>query len=333
MAEYGLYGAMVRHSLPLPESILKSSRDSEESNSCAPWLLGKYHFFYSLFIKFNTIVNNKLFLKFDSFIYKGMHRKSLEAADKLKDYGHITDDDDDDDDNDIDGRGGNSNREFLRDGGNISCGDTSRPNTPRSSPHKLNNISGQISSSRLNFCDGKSPPSSPSSTSSVIEVVGKSSSSSIKCNNKRQRNSDTIIKSTKQRRENHNHRSQQHQQQQQNEQHHRNKWNVNSIGNHHHIVESSSSQQQQQQVPTSSQLNFIDLYAKCRAESLGGQQTIRTVNESMMIGLSSGHHHHNLHNHFNSIARTNSRHQTDTINNNNNNNNSVCNNLGASSLS
>lgn len=42
MAEYGLYGAMVRHSLPLPESILKSNRDSEEENSCAPWLLGKY---------------------------------------------------------------------------------------------------------------------------------------------------------------------------------------------------------------------------------------------------------------------------------------------------
>ncbi|XP_063227018.1 visual system homeobox 2-like [Bacillus rossius redtenbacheri] len=52
MAEYGLYGAMVRHSLPLPETILKSAK---ESNECvAPWLLG-------------------------------MHRKSLEAADQLKD--------------------------------------------------------------------------------------------------------------------------------------------------------------------------------------------------------------------------------------------------------
>ncbi|KAJ4429701.1 hypothetical protein ANN_21903 [Periplaneta americana] len=37
MAEYGLYGAMVRHSLPLPETILKSAK---ESNECvAPWLL------------------------------------------------------------------------------------------------------------------------------------------------------------------------------------------------------------------------------------------------------------------------------------------------------
>lgn len=40
MAEYGLYGAMVRHSLPLPESILKSAKEGDMS-SCAPWLLGK----------------------------------------------------------------------------------------------------------------------------------------------------------------------------------------------------------------------------------------------------------------------------------------------------
>ncbi|KAJ6221176.1 hypothetical protein RDWZM_006988 [Blomia tropicalis] len=62
MAEYGLYGAMVRHSLPLPESILKS-KEVDETNSCAPWLLG-------------------------------MHRKSLEAADKLKDYGNEGSEDD-----------------------------------------------------------------------------------------------------------------------------------------------------------------------------------------------------------------------------------------------
>ncbi|XP_015834596.1 visual system homeobox 2 isoform X5 [Tribolium castaneum] len=51
MAEYGLYGAMVRHSLPLPETILKSAKENE---CVAPWLLG-------------------------------MHRKSLEAAQHLKD--------------------------------------------------------------------------------------------------------------------------------------------------------------------------------------------------------------------------------------------------------
>ncbi|XP_055529469.1 homeobox protein aristaless-like isoform X2 [Wyeomyia smithii] len=50
MAEYGLYGAMVRHSLPLPETILKSAKENE---SVAPWLLG-------------------------------MHKKSLEAAETLK---------------------------------------------------------------------------------------------------------------------------------------------------------------------------------------------------------------------------------------------------------
>ncbi|XP_055593338.1 visual system homeobox 2-like isoform X2 [Uranotaenia lowii] len=50
MAEYGLYGAMVRHSLPLPDTILKSAKENE---SVAPWLLG-------------------------------MHKKSLEAAEALK---------------------------------------------------------------------------------------------------------------------------------------------------------------------------------------------------------------------------------------------------------
>uniref|UniRef100_A0A673WLX4 Visual system homeobox 2 n=1 Tax=Salmo trutta TaxID=8032 RepID=A0A673WLX4_SALTR len=40
MAEYGLYGAMVRHSIPLPESILKSAKNGI-MDSCAPWLLGK----------------------------------------------------------------------------------------------------------------------------------------------------------------------------------------------------------------------------------------------------------------------------------------------------
>ncbi|XP_055716812.1 visual system homeobox 2-like isoform X3 [Phlebotomus papatasi] len=55
MAEYGLYGAMVRHSLPLPETILKSAKENE---CVAPWLLGMEE--------------------------KCMHRKSLEAAEALK---------------------------------------------------------------------------------------------------------------------------------------------------------------------------------------------------------------------------------------------------------
>ena len=42
MAEYGLYGAMVRHSLPLPKSILDSAKTSVEE-SYAPWLLSKYY--------------------------------------------------------------------------------------------------------------------------------------------------------------------------------------------------------------------------------------------------------------------------------------------------
>ncbi|KAL3873122.1 hypothetical protein ACJMK2_036278 [Sinanodonta woodiana] len=41
MAEYGLYGAMVRHSLPLPETILKSAREGN-LEACAPWLLSMH---------------------------------------------------------------------------------------------------------------------------------------------------------------------------------------------------------------------------------------------------------------------------------------------------
>ncbi|XP_036042479.1 visual system homeobox 1 [Onychomys torridus] len=40
MAEYGLYGAMVRHCIPLPDSVLNSA-DSPHG-SCAPWLLGMH---------------------------------------------------------------------------------------------------------------------------------------------------------------------------------------------------------------------------------------------------------------------------------------------------
>ncbi|XP_069352181.1 visual system homeobox 1 isoform X2 [Eulemur rufifrons] len=39
MAEYGLYGAMVRHCIPLPDSVLNSYGGLR--GACAPWLLGK----------------------------------------------------------------------------------------------------------------------------------------------------------------------------------------------------------------------------------------------------------------------------------------------------
>ncbi|XP_013101125.2 retinal homeobox protein Rx isoform X2 [Stomoxys calcitrans] len=60
MAEYGLYGAMVRHSLPLPETILKSAK---ENDSVAPWLLG-------------------------------MHRKSIDAQHTLRDDSGVSDPED-----------------------------------------------------------------------------------------------------------------------------------------------------------------------------------------------------------------------------------------------
>ncbi|XP_065365613.1 G-box-binding factor [Calliphora vicina] len=62
MAEYGLYGAMVRHSLPLPETILKSAKENE---SVAPWLLG---------------MDNK-----------SMHRKSVEAQHTLNNDSGVSD--------------------------------------------------------------------------------------------------------------------------------------------------------------------------------------------------------------------------------------------------
>ncbi|KAK6743642.1 hypothetical protein RB195_010745 [Necator americanus] len=42
MAEYGLYGAMVRHSLPLPETITKTAEAADPQQSAAPWLLGMH---------------------------------------------------------------------------------------------------------------------------------------------------------------------------------------------------------------------------------------------------------------------------------------------------
>ncbi|XP_020715725.1 pituitary homeobox homolog Ptx1 [Ceratitis capitata] len=65
MAEYGLYGAMVRHSLPLPETIIKSAKENE---SVAPWLLGMET--------------------------ESMHRKSIEAQQTLKDDSGVSDHED-----------------------------------------------------------------------------------------------------------------------------------------------------------------------------------------------------------------------------------------------
>jgi len=55
MAEYGLYGAMVRHSLPLPDTVLKSAQNGIEG-SCAPWLLGSLQ--HSLFVQLDFTVTH-----------------------------------------------------------------------------------------------------------------------------------------------------------------------------------------------------------------------------------------------------------------------------------
>lgn len=56
MAEYGLYGAMVRHSIPLPESILKSAKEGS-TDSYAPWLLGESHGYYMSIASLTTLIN------------------------------------------------------------------------------------------------------------------------------------------------------------------------------------------------------------------------------------------------------------------------------------
>ncbi|KAK7142174.1 hypothetical protein R3I94_011762 [Phoxinus phoxinus] len=69
MAEYGLYGAMVRHSIPLPESILKSAKDGI-MDSCAPWLLVQDGFpTTSCFSKHECPP-----------FFAGMHKKSMETV-------------------------------------------------------------------------------------------------------------------------------------------------------------------------------------------------------------------------------------------------------------
>ncbi|XP_018430600.1 PREDICTED: visual system homeobox 2 [Nanorana parkeri] len=73
MAEYGLYGAMVRHSIPLPESILKSAKDGI-MESCAPWLLVQDGL--SMPRRFSKPEYQQFFA--------GMHKKSLEAAEQTE---------------------------------------------------------------------------------------------------------------------------------------------------------------------------------------------------------------------------------------------------------
>ncbi|XP_050089936.1 homeobox protein unc-4-like [Anopheles aquasalis] len=82
MAEYGLYGAMVRHSLPLPETILKSAKENE---TVAPWLLGM-HRPSATATAAAAITGTETADPDPDTDYRqdGMHKKSLEAAETLK---------------------------------------------------------------------------------------------------------------------------------------------------------------------------------------------------------------------------------------------------------
>lgn len=93
MAEYGLYGAMVRHSLPLPETILKSAKENE---AVAPWLLGKHRHSFTnavliliLFKKKKLRSNNSGFYIFHMIhhVYSNINWWSAaQSADKFSNY-------------------------------------------------------------------------------------------------------------------------------------------------------------------------------------------------------------------------------------------------------
>ncbi len=79
MAEYGLYGAMVRHSLPLPETIKKSAKDNEDPDeSCAPWLLGertKYKNTYGLHHAKRSLISWVVVRPKDGWAHVGIFKK------------------------------------------------------------------------------------------------------------------------------------------------------------------------------------------------------------------------------------------------------------------
>ncbi|XP_077342319.1 visual system homeobox 1 isoform X1 [Lithobates pipiens] len=77
MAEYGLYGAMVRHSIPLPESIINSAKNGLVG-SCAPWLLVRQCDEQRLCAA--TYSNQSKIILHE--ITTGMHKKSVDITHK-----------------------------------------------------------------------------------------------------------------------------------------------------------------------------------------------------------------------------------------------------------
>jgi hypothetical protein len=139
MAEYGLYGAMVRHSLPLPDTIVKSAEEGIDG-SCAPWLLG-------------------------------MHRKSLEAAEHIRKHDDYIEGEYDDDD--LDEMNDQENGLHQSAGGSNSSSASSSSNSivknqvPNSPPHStLSTSSSSLSTvHNHNKENKKSSTGSGSSTS------------------------------------------------------------------------------------------------------------------------------------------------------------------------
>jgi homeobox protein 2 len=129
MAEYGLYGAMVRHSLPLPDTIVKSAKDGIDS-SCAPWLLG-------------------------------MHRKSLEAAEQLKkmvkddgeeEDGEGTNEGDDDDDDDCSSTHSRESSRLVSGGLHVDMSETMRSESIATLRAKAQEHSARTTTTPTNNC-------------------------------------------------------------------------------------------------------------------------------------------------------------------------------------
>jgi hypothetical protein len=95
LPRYGLYGAMVRHSLPLPDTITKCVADANDpQGSAAPWLLGK-----AISLKIDSPKN-----------FVGMHKKSIEAAAHLENVGEEDQDDDEEDPDEMEQHYGQNSR-------------------------------------------------------------------------------------------------------------------------------------------------------------------------------------------------------------------------------
>uniref|UniRef100_A0A915DKB2 Uncharacterized protein n=1 Tax=Ditylenchus dipsaci TaxID=166011 RepID=A0A915DKB2_9BILA len=94
MAEYGLYGAMVRHSLPLPDTITKSNGSGDPTESAAPWLLGMHKKSLEAAAHFDSVDDRELDEEEDDLEHINKHaakREEFSEDETIKsNNGHMT---------------------------------------------------------------------------------------------------------------------------------------------------------------------------------------------------------------------------------------------------